>query len=98
MQSQPRMPRRGESARPRRRRILLAVSSPIVVAMWSRSTATGRRAAAGGGCRPRPDRASAPAWLLAEVDPERGLANDLVHQGRIGGVETAAAHVAVQPL
>ena len=38
----------------------------------------------------------APARLLPEPDPQRGLADDLVHQERIGRMEPPAARVTEQ--
>src|SRR5205823_9801109 len=50
----------------------------------------GEGAVGGCGRHPLPEVRSAPARLLAEIDPEGGLADDLVHQRRIGRVEAAA--------
>jgi hypothetical protein len=40
----------------------------------------------------------APAWRLAQIDPERGLGDDFVGQEGVCGVEPAAAGVAEQAL
>src|SRR5581483_3342981 len=40
----------------------------------------------------------APAGAVFAQDAERGLADQLVHQAAVRGMEAAAAHVAVQPL
>ena len=46
----------------------------------------------------RGEAGSAPPGLFAHVDTKGGLAHDLVGQGRIGRMETAGTHIAVEPL
>src|SRR3954454_24796714 len=41
---------------------------------------------------------SAPAWLFGDVNAQGHLADELVREQGVGGMESAAAHVAVQPL
>src|SRR5688572_14636094 len=45
-----------------------------------------------------PNKRLPPARLLLQPDPQRRLADDLVCEVRVGGVEAAAAHVAVETL